>query len=303
MPRRQRSGRALESAQRRFGQYSSPSRCWPGRAAALRRAAGSRPRQGARQSDHRPRAGRARASQAGRNSSSDSQRQPHRQHDAVGGSVAALWRGGTAALHDSDSSERFGRPEFRRVACARCRAPSRRRRERLLRQGSVGRIHLGATVKAEENIIVGNVALYGATGGEAFFRGVAGERFAVRNSGAHAVVEGVGDHGCEYMTRGLVVVLGKTGRNFAAGMSGGVAYVLDEDGAFASRSNLAMVELGPLDEEDEGVVGPLASEPGGRTERGRGGRVLEGWSLGSALFVRGLPLEYKRVPDARREAS
>ena len=88
-----------------------------------------------------------------------------------------------------------------------------------------------ATFKAEENIIIGNVALYGATGGEAFFRGVAGERFAVRNSGAHAVVEGVGDHGCEYMTRGLVVVLGKTGRNFAAGMSGGVAYVLDEDGS------------------------------------------------------------------------
>jgi glutamate synthase domain-containing protein 3 len=91
-----------------------------------------------------------------------------------------------------------------------------------------------ATFKAEENILIGNVALYGATGGEAFFRGVAGERFAVRNSGAHAVVEGVGDHGCEYMTRGLVVVLGKTGRNFAAGMSGGIAYVLDEDGSFAS---------------------------------------------------------------------
>ncbi|MEA2678497.1 MAG: hypothetical protein QOK03_219, partial [Candidatus Binataceae bacterium] len=92
-----------------------------------------------------------------------------------------------------------------------------------------------ATFKAEENIIIGNVALYGATGGEAFFRGVAGERFAVRNSGAHAVVEGVGDHGCEYMTRGLVAVLGKTGRNFAAGMSGGVAYVFDEDGSFPSR--------------------------------------------------------------------
>ncbi len=88
-----------------------------------------------------------------------------------------------------------------------------------------------ATFKAEENILIGNVALYGATGGEAFFRGMAGERFAVRNSGATAVVEGVGDHGCEYMTRGLVVVLGKTGRNFAAGMSGGVAYVLDSDGS------------------------------------------------------------------------
>src|SRR5260221_10025733 len=94
-----------------------------------------------------------------------------------------------------------------------------------------------ATFKAEENIIIGNVALYGATGGEAFLRGVAGERFAVRNSGAHAVVEGVGDHGCEYMTRGLVVVLGRTGRNFAAGMSGGVAYVLDVAGNFPQRRN------------------------------------------------------------------
>ena len=99
----------------------------------------------------------------------------------------------------------------------------------------------------EENIIVGNVSLYGATGGEVFLRGMAGERFAVRNSGATAVVEGVGDHGCEYMTRGLVVVLGKTGRNFAAGMSGGVAYVLDEDGDFATRCNMGMVELDPLE--------------------------------------------------------
>ena len=108
-----------------------------------------------------------------------------------------------------------------------------------------------ATFKAEENIVIGNVALYGATGGEAFFRGVAGERFAVRNSGANAVVEGVGDHGCEYMTRGLVVVLGKTGRNFAAGMSGGVAYVFDEDGSFASNCNPGMVELGPIGNDDE----------------------------------------------------
>ncbi len=108
-----------------------------------------------------------------------------------------------------------------------------------------------ATFKAEENILIGNVALYGATGGEAFFSGVAGERFAVRNSGATAVVEGVGDHGCEYMTRGTVVVLGRTGRNFAAGMSGGVAYVLDQDGSFASRCNMGMVELGPVANDDE----------------------------------------------------
>ena len=101
----------------------------------------------------------------------------------------------------------------------------------------------------EENIIVGNVTLYGATSGEAYLRGVAGERFAVRNSGAHAVVEGVGDHGCEYMTGGRVVVLGRTGRNFAAGMSGGVAYVLDADGNFRQRLNHGMVDLDALTEE------------------------------------------------------
>jgi glutamate synthase (ferredoxin) len=104
-----------------------------------------------------------------------------------------------------------------------------------------------ATFASHENIIIGNVALYGATGGEAYVRGVAGERFAVRNSGVHAVVEAVGDHGCEYMTGGRVVILGRTGRNFAAGMSGGVAYVLDLTGDFRVRCNLGMVELGPLE--------------------------------------------------------
>ena len=102
----------------------------------------------------------------------------------------------------------------------------------------------------EESIIVGNTVLYGAIEGECYFRGVAGERFAVRNSGAVAIVEGTGDHGCEYMTGGVVVVLGKTGRNFAAGMSGGIAYVLDEDGTFESRCNMSMVELEPVDEEE-----------------------------------------------------
>ena len=102
----------------------------------------------------------------------------------------------------------------------------------------------------EENIIVGNTVLYGAICGEVFFRGVAGERFCVRNSGATAVVEGVGDHGCEYMTGGTVVVLGKAGRNFAAGMSGGIAYVLDEEGDFTQRCNMAMVELEPIPEEE-----------------------------------------------------
>ena len=102
----------------------------------------------------------------------------------------------------------------------------------------------------EENFIIGNVAFYGATSGEAFIRGKAGERFAVRNSGANAVVEGVGDHGCEYMTGGRVVILGSTGRNFAAGMSGGIAYVYDVDGKFASLCNMEMIDLDPLDETD-----------------------------------------------------
>jgi glutamate synthase (NADPH/NADH) large chain len=110
----------------------------------------------------------------------------------------------------------------------------------------------------EDSIIVGNTVLYGATEGECYFRGVAGERFAVRNSGALAVVEGVGDHGCEYMTGGVVVVIGQTGRNFAAGMSGGIAYVLDEDGTFGSRCNLAMVEIEPVSEEDD-LAGKAAS--------------------------------------------
>ncbi len=108
----------------------------------------------------------------------------------------------------------------------------------------------------EENILIGNVVLYGATSGEAFFNGMAGERFAVRNSGATAVVEGLGDHGCEYMTNGLVIVLGKTGRNFAAGMSGGIAYVLDEPGEFASyRCNKASVDLEPVfDPADQQIL-------------------------------------------------
>jgi glutamate synthase (NADPH/NADH) large chain len=106
-------------------------------------------------------------------------------------------------------------------------------------------------IKPEESIIVGNTVLYGAIAGECYFRGIAGERFAVRNSGAVAVVEGTGDHGCEYMTGGVVVVLGPTGRNFAAGMSGGITYVLDEAGDFESKCNLAMVALEPVEAEEE----------------------------------------------------
>src|SRR5262249_31161978 len=114
-----------------------------------------------------------------------------------------------------------------------------------------------APFAAEENVIAGNVALYGATGGEAFIRGIAGERFAVRNSGATAVVEGVGDHGCEYMTGGRVIVLGRTGRNFAAGMSGGIAYVLNPAHEFERRCNGELVDLEPLDREDLAFVHDL----------------------------------------------
>jgi glutamate synthase (NADPH) large chain len=161
-----------------------------------------------------------------------------------------------------------------------------------------------ATFKAEDNILIGNVALYGATGGEAFFRGVAGERFAVRNSGAHAVVEGVGDHGCEYMTRGLVIVLGKTGRNFAAGMSGGVAYVLDEDGTFKSRCNLGMVELGAISESDElKEVHALIVRHHQYTDSAVARRILDDWNAWSAKFVRVLPTEYRMVLERQHLGS
>ena len=156
-----------------------------------------------------------------------------------------------------------------------------------------------ATFIAEENMIIGNVALYGATGGEVFFRGLAGERFAVRNSGATAVVEGVGDHGCEYMTRGLVVVLGKTGRNFAAGMSGGVAYVLDDDGSFAPRCNTSMVELGAVtDSRELKQLHALIVRHQQYTDSAVARRILENWDDFAAKFVKVLPTEYRRVLES-----
>ena len=179
-------------------------------------------------------------------------------------------------------------------------------------------------IVASDSIIVGNTVLYGAISGECFFSGVAGERFAVRNSGAIAVVEGVGDHGCEYMTGGVVVVIGQTGRNFAAGMSGGVAYVLDEEGEFGSRCNLAMVELQPVLEEDlllerlhhhggdletkgrvdvtdalnhhdaERVQALIAAHVEWTgSERGR--MILDNWDEYRPKFVKVMPLDYRRV--------
>jgi glutamate synthase (NADPH/NADH) large chain len=163
-----------------------------------------------------------------------------------------------------------------------------------------------------ENMITGNVVLYGAIAGEAYFRGVAGERFCVRNSGAHAVVEGVGDHGCEYMTGGTVVVLGATGRNFAAGMSGGVAYVLDLDGQFARRCNTAMVDLELVlpeaeqeakvsrdvwhhGQSDEATLRRMVEQHARYTGSTRAREILEGWSTWRARFVKVFPKEYRRA--------
>ncbi len=154
----------------------------------------------------------------------------------------------------------------------------------------------------EENIIIGNVALYGATSGEAFFNGVAGERFAVRNSGATAVVEGVGDHGCEYMTNGIVLVLGSCGRNFGAGMSGGVAYVFDERGDFTdTRCNLESVDLEPLlDEPDVVIVKDLLLSHLELTASPRAKWILDHWDETASRFIKVFPHEFKRVLGVAR---
>jgi len=153
-----------------------------------------------------------------------------------------------------------------------------------------------STFVPEENVIIGNVAFYGATGGEAYIGGVAGERFCVRNSGVSAVVEAVGDHGCEYMTRGRVVVLGRTGRNFAAGMSGGIAYVLDESGDFAKRCNREMVQLESLqDLEEIETVKNMVFRHAEYTGSSRATEVLLAWETFLPRFVRIIPNDYKRV--------
>ncbi len=158
----------------------------------------------------------------------------------------------------------------------------------------------GARFVAEENIIVGNVAFYGATAGEAYVRGVAGERFCVRNSGVQAVVEGVGDHGCEYMTGGRVVVLGRTGRNFAAGMSGGLAYVLDEAGGFEKVCNRELVSLARLEDPEEiAAVRRLVERHVACTRSALGQRVLEGWEELLPRFVCVVPNDYRRVVQAQ----
>jgi glutamate synthase domain-containing protein 2/glutamate synthase domain-containing protein 1/glutamate synthase domain-containing protein 3 len=152
-----------------------------------------------------------------------------------------------------------------------------------------------ASFAAEENVIVGNTVLYGATAGRAFFRGLAGERFAVRNSGASGVVEGVGDHGCEYMTGGRIVILGPTGRNFAAGMSGGIAYVLDVDGTFPARCNMELVGFDEIGEADAIELHELVEEHHLRTLSPVAARVLEEWDAWLPRFVKVMPHDYKRA--------
>ncbi|HWF34300.1 MAG TPA: glutamate synthase large subunit [Solirubrobacteraceae bacterium] len=160
-----------------------------------------------------------------------------------------------------------------------------------------------AGFRAEENVIVGNTVLYGATAGRAFIRGLAGERFAVRNSGAHAVVEGVGDHGCEYMTGGRVAVLGPTGRNFAAGMSGGIAYVFDVDGEFESRCNLELVDLEEVGEDDEAELRTLIAEHQQRTGSLVARHLLGDWESALPRFVKVMPRDYKRALEEGKAAA
>ncbi|MEI6208290.1 MAG: glutamate synthase large subunit [Desulfuromonadales bacterium] len=160
----------------------------------------------------------------------------------------------------------------------------------------------GSSFKAEENIITGNVAFYGATSGAAYIRGMAGERFCVRNSGVNAVVEGIGDHGCEYMTGGAVVILGRTGRNFAAGMSGGIAYVLDEHGDFASRCNTEVVVLETLDDDDRATIKAMIKKHAECTDSSRATIILINWERYQSRFVKVMPMDYKRVLQALERA-
>jgi glutamate synthase (NADPH/NADH) large chain len=155
--------------------------------------------------------------------------------------------------------------------------------------------HPFSTFVAEENIIAGNVIAYGATGGEIFLRGKVGERFCVRNSGATAVSEGVGDHGCEYMTGGRVVVLGPTGRNFGAGMSGGIAYVYDPAEEFASKVNYDMVDLEDLDASDLDFLGDIIGRHRGFTGSAVADRILGSWDAAVGSFRKVMPRDYKRV--------
>lgn len=154
----------------------------------------------------------------------------------------------------------------------------------------------GSVIKAEDNIIIGNVALYGATSGEAYINGIAGERFAVRNSGAIAVVEGVGDHGLEYMTGGIVVVLGKTGRNFAAGMSGGIAYIYDPDKTFYSHVNKELIEFTNVSQRyDEEQIKKWVDKHYQHTKSAIAKKILDNFDVEVKLFKKVIPHDYKKM--------
>jgi len=155
--------------------------------------------------------------------------------------------------------------------------------------------------KSEENIIIGNTSFYGATKGEAYIRGIAGERFCIRNSGLLAVAEGVGDHGCEYMTGGRVVIIGKTGRNFAAGMSGGIAYVYDIDGDFKSKCNLEMVKLKEINEHDENIIKSLLTNHYEYTESERAKEILSDFKNKKKNFIKVIPSEYEHILKTERK--
>jgi glutamate synthase (NADPH/NADH) large chain len=158
-----------------------------------------------------------------------------------------------------------------------------------------------ATIDPAANIIIGNVAFYGATAGEAYIGGRAGERFAVRNSGVKTVVEGIGDHGCEYMTGGVVVILGPTGKNFAAGMSGGMAYVYDPDNQLPERLNGEMVDLDPLSDDDAQLVRQLVRNHFSYTSSKMALQVLENWDEALAHFIKVMPRDYKAVLARKAE--
>jgi glutamate synthase (NADPH/NADH) large chain len=160
-----------------------------------------------------------------------------------------------------------------------------------------------STFVPENNILIGNVAFYGATDGDSYIRGKAGERFAVRNSGARAVVEGVGDHGCEYMTGGRIVILGETGRNFAAGMSGGIAYIYDVKGNFASNCNQEMVELDPVENEDMSELNAMIKKHYEYTGSTVAKFILGDFENQLKNFVKVFPTDYKRVVNAKGAAA
>ena len=309
LPRDGARGRPLEGARPRPVRHLPPARRRPGGRPLLPGRAGARARGVARQDDPaRAVPAGARARREGGRDPADPQPQPRRRHHPRQRGHPALWREGTAGRHDPAHVPGLGRAELRRVHPRGHHA----RRSRATRTTTSARACPGAgswstrpracTFVPEQNMIVGNVALYGATAGEAFFHGAAGERFAVRNSGASAVVEAVGDHGCEYMTGGRVVVLGPTGRNFAAGMSGGIAYVLDDDRDFAKRCNKEMVQLLRLDEPDEiELVKGLVFRHAQLTGSTRASKILVDWDLFAPRFVRVVPNDYKRVLDAQRK--